>query len=224
MARADDLERQLDDWLGPTIQAMENKEISKLARKIGLALAKSNRDRIKAQVDPEGRRFKPRKKKKPINKPIKFLYEKPGGRKRIGSMTSFRDEGDRMIGYDREAGGIRTFLKRRVKHYMKPDSGGGGGGSRVRGKRGAIRRKAMFSKIRRAQNLRMLHAGAGGVAVGFVKNVASIAAVHQHGSRLRMEHNDAMAKYPERRLLGLSSSDIEMIQDMVIDHITGVRR
>lgn len=223
MAARDDLERQIENWIGPTIQALESKERKKLASAIGLAVAKSNRERIKAQVDPEGRRFVPRKEKKPINKPVKFLYEKPGGMKRVGSMVSFRDEGDRMIGYDRQAGGIRTFLKSRVKHYMRPDSGGGGG-SRVRGRRGAIRRKAMFTHVRKAKHLRMLRAGANGVAIGFSNNVAAIAANHQYGSRLRMEHNGAMAKYPERRLLGLSSSDIEMIHDMVLDHVTGVKR
>jgi phage virion morphogenesis protein len=223
MPQADDLERQISNWLGPTVQALGDKERRKLSRKIGLALAKSNRDRIKAQVDPRGRRFKPRKEKKPINKPVKFLYEKPGGNKRVGSMVSFRDEGDRMIGYDREAGGIRTFLKRRVQFYMRPDPGGASGGG-LRGKRGGIRRKAMFTKIRRAQNLRMLHAGADSVAVGFVRSVAGIASVHQQGSRLRMEHHGAMAEYPERKLLGLSRTDLSMIEDMVLDHITGVKR
>ena len=82
----------------------------------------------------------------------------------------------------------------------------------------------MFRKISRAQNLRMLHAGPDGLAVGFVRGVAGIAAVHQYGEKVRMEHHGALADYPERRLIGLSQSDIQMIQDKVIDHITNVKR
>ncbi|MGE4533394.1 phage virion morphogenesis protein [Halomonas sp.] len=223
MATSDDLERQLDSWLAPTLHALGDKERKKLMSEIGLELAKSNRERIKAQREPDGTPFKPRKEKKPINKPVKFLYEKPGGIKRMAAMRSFRDEGDRMIGYDREAGGIRTFLKRRIEYYTRPDFAGGGGG-RLRAQRGKVRRQAMFRKISRAQNLRMLHAGPDGLAVGFVRGVAGIAAVHQYGEKISMEHHGAMADYPKRELIGLSQADIQMIQDKVIDHITNVKR
>lgn len=222
MAKSDDLERQIEEWIAPTIAALKETERRRLAAKIGLALAKSNRDRIKAQVDPEGRRFKPRKEKKVISKPVKFLYGKPGGGdSRVAAMKSFRDEGDRMIGYDTEASGIRTFLKRRIRFYMPPPAGGGGGASRLRGRQGGIKRKAMFSKIRSAKKLRMTNVSADSVAVGFVNNVAAIAETHQSGSRLRMEHHGASANYPERRLLGLSEADVEMIRDMMIDHVAG---
>lgn len=220
---ADDLERQLQNWLAPTLHALGDKQRKKLMSEIGLELAKSNRNRIKAQVEPDGTPFKPRKEKKPVNKPVKFLYEKPGGIKRMAAMKSFRDEGDRMIGYDREARGIRTFLKRRIRYYTRPDFSGGGGG-RLRSERGKVRRKAMFRKISKAQNLRMLYHGTDGVAVGFVRGAAGIAAVHQYGEKVRMEHHGAMADYPKRELIGLSQADIQMIQDKVIDHITNVKR
>lgn len=206
----------LEDWAEPLLQQLEPSNRRKLMRQVGIQLAKSQRDRIRAQKNPDGSRYKPRKERREIKKPISFQYVKPGSEGRVASMVSFRDEGDRMIGYDREARGLRTFLKRRIEYYMRPRHTAGA----IRSQRGSIRRAAMFTKIRQAKYLRVQQWDEGSATVGFVSGVARFASVHQFGKRVPVEPGGPMADYPERRLLGLSARDHEMIRDSLIDALT----
>ncbi|MDW7748168.1 phage virion morphogenesis protein [Halomonas sp.] len=210
----DDLDA-LEGWAEPLLNRLEPKARKKLMSDIGRRLAKSQRDRIKRQKNPDGSPFAPRREKEQIKKPISFLYRKPGGGERVGSMVSFRDEGDRMVGYDREVDGIRTFLKHRVQYYMRPKHTGGA----LRGQRGSIRRKPMFTKIRQARYLKPLGTSADGVTVGFVSGVARFARIHQYGLRAQVEPGGNTADYPSRRLLGLTDADNDMIRDSLLDAI-----
>lgn len=212
----DDLDA-LEGWAEPLLKRLEPKARKKLMSDIGRRLAKSQRDRIKRQKNPDGSTFAPRSPKETINKPISFQYKKPTGVERVASMVSFRDEGDRMIGYDREVGGIRTFLKTRVEYYMKPRHTGGS----LRGQRGGIRRKPMFTKIRQARYLKTQSATQDGVTVGFVSGVARLARVHQFGLRAPAEEGGRNVQYPQRRLLGLTAEDSTMIEDALLDSLGG---
>jgi phage gpG-like protein len=202
---------ELEGWLDTLIKQLSAGERKKLAAQIGRKLRKSQITRIKAQKNPDGSRFAKRaEKQKPINKPISFIYRKD----RLASMVSFRDEGDRMIGYDIEAGGIRTFLKSRVRFYMKPRHTSG------RKMRGFVRRKAMFSKIRQAKYLK----GGGdaeGAYVEFVSKISHIARIHQFGKTGPVEQDGPEASYPQRHLLGFTADDVEMIKDTILDHLSG---
>lgn len=57
---SDDLQ-QLDDWIAPLLERIEPAERRRLAREIGRDLRKTQRQRIKAQRNPDGRGFTPRK-------------------------------------------------------------------------------------------------------------------------------------------------------------------
>jgi len=204
---------ELDGWLQPLIQKLSPGERKKLSRDIGRKLAASQRNRIKAQKNPDGSSFESRKEKRPLKKPISFLYRKPGGSERVGSMVSFRDEGDRMIGYDIEARGIRTFLKNRVQFYMKPRHTSGG-----RKMKGFVRRKAMFSKIRQAKYL--YGGGTEDAAyVQFVAEMSRIAEIHQYGKTARVESGGRRVNYPKRELLGFTEEDAAMIEDTIFRHL-----
>jgi phage virion morphogenesis protein len=88
-----------------------------------------------------------------------------------------------------------------------------------RKRKGAVRRRAMFSKIRQAKHLRIFTSPAS-AEVGFIGNVARIADAHQKGLRDRVDRNGPYYKYPKRELVGFTESDIRLIQDLLITHLT----
>ena len=146
----DDLDA-LEDWVAPLIAKIGAKQRRALARKVAQDLRRSQRERIKAQQNPDGTAYAPRK----------------------------------------------------PQH---------------RAQQGAIRRRAMFSKIRTAKYLKAK--GTSDVAeVGFVGRVARIARVHQEGLRARVDRDGPRYDYPERRLIGYSRADRELIQDSVLRHL-----
>lgn len=57
---SDDL-TQLDDWLAPLLDKLTAKERRTLARHVATGLRRRQRERIKAQENPDGSRFAPRK-------------------------------------------------------------------------------------------------------------------------------------------------------------------
>lgn len=89
----------------------------------------------------------------------------------------------------------------------------------TRAKAGRIKRKAMFVKLRQAKHLRM-QASANDVSVGFAGRVARIARMHQEGGRDRVSKYGKHAIYARRALLGFSSSDVDLIQAMLLDHLS----
>lgn len=146
----DDLQ-QLEDWIAPLIGKLTPKERRVLAREVARDLRIANRERIKAQQNPDGTPFEPR--------------------------------------------------------------------TELRGRSGAVRRKAMFSKIRTAKYLR-IKTGADAAAVGFAGRVARIARIHQYGLRGRVEPGGPMHRYARRELVGFSDADRERIRDSLITHLT----
>lgn len=210
----DDMQR-LGDWVAPLLEKMEPAERRKLAREIAKDVTQSQRLRIKAQRNPDGSKYEPRSTKKgekQKNKPVRFMYKKPGGDERVASMKSYRDEGFMLTGYDRVRNAIRSFRKDRIRYFMPPPPGGGS----LRSQKGSIRRGAMYSKIRQAKHLKS-KASPEAVIVGFSGQVASIARVHQYGLRDRVAPKGPKVDYPERRLLGFTDQDILMIQDKLLE-------
>ncbi|SFU01454.1 phage virion morphogenesis protein [Halomonas saccharevitans] len=148
---ADDLQA-LEDWVTPMLAQLDRKARRTLARKVAQDLRRAQRERIKAQQNPDGTPYAPRK----------------------------------------------------PQH---------------RAQQGAIRRRTMFTKIRTAKYLKA-RGTAEGAEVGFVGRVAHIARVHQEGLRARVDRDGPRVSYPERRLLGLSDADHQLIQDSVLRHLT----
>jgi phage virion morphogenesis protein len=88
-----------------------------------------------------------------------------------------------------------------------------------RNRQGAIRRAAMFTKIRTAKHLRM-KGQQSGAEVGFLGRIAQIARVHQYGLRDRVQRGGPTYQYPARQLLGYTEGDIRLIRDELINHLT----
>lgn len=75
-----DLE-QLEDWVGPLLARLEPKQRRQLARRVATTLRQNQRERIKAQENPDGSAFTPRK---PQNR------QKTGSIRRRGMFNKLR--------------------------------------------------------------------------------------------------------------------------------------
>lgn len=90
----------------------------------------------------------------------------------------------------------------------------------LRGKQGRVRRKlAMFQKLRTVSYLKV-RGDSNAVTVGFTGRIARIARVHQYGLKDRAERNAPEVRYERREILGLSESDLSLIRDSLLIHIT----
>lgn len=76
---SDDLQ-QLDDWIAPLIEKLSAQQRRVLAKEIARDLRNSQRDRIKAQQNPDGSGFEPRKS----------LESRSGRVRRKGMFTKLR--------------------------------------------------------------------------------------------------------------------------------------
>lgn len=90
----------------------------------------------------------------------------------------------------------------------------------LRGKQGRIKRKlTMFKKLRTATYLKV-RGDANAVTVGFTGRIARIARVHQFGLKDRAERGAPDVRYEQREVLGLTESDIDVIRDSLLSHLT----
>lgn len=115
---------------------------------------------------------------------------------------------------------LRKINQERMKQQVAPD------GRRweprkprnLRAKKGAIRKKAMFSKIRTAKYLKIRTTDAS-AGLTFTGLAGRIAAVHHYGLRAKVDRDGPVYDYPARQLLGFDRSDLETIADRVLNHI-----
>lgn len=87
-------------------------------------------------------------------------------------------------------------------------------------KKGRIKRKAMFAKLRTAKHLKV-RSNANEVSVGFSGSSATIASVHQYGLTGTVDRTkNIKAQYAQRELLGFTENDLSIINDLVIEQIS----
>jgi len=197
-----------------------------LLKAMALRLRVSQVQRIKDQVNPDGGAWparKPRARDKTVNRPIRFLYRKPGAKEaRVADLKSWHKDGPLITGYDREAGAIRSFLRSRVERHLPPTGMGDPGamGGSIRGAGGGLKRKpsAMFAKMRAARNLKA-GANASSAWVEFTDRASRIAKIHHYGLRGLVAPGGPEIRYPQRQLLGFSMEDREAMLGALMDHI-----
>nr|DAM75359.1 MAG TPA: virion morphogenesis protein [Caudoviricetes sp.] len=87
-------------------------------------------------------------------------------------------------------------------------------------KKGRIKRKAMFAKLRTAKHLK-IKSNANEVSIGFTSSSAAIAKIHQYGLMSSpSKTKDFKVRYAQRELLGFSQSDLDIIEDLVIEQLS----
>lgn len=117
---------------------------------------------------------------------------------------------------------LRRSQRERIKAQQNPDGSDYAPRKPQRWKQGAIRRKAMFTKLRTAKYLKA-RGTPDTATVGFSGRAAYIARVHQFGRTTRVDENGPRYDYPARKLLGFAG-EREQIADTILDHLTNNTR
>lgn len=89
----------------------------------------------------------------------------------------------------------------------------------LRTKAGRIKRLKMFVKLRQAKFFKVM-ASENAVSVGFTGRVGRIARVHQEGMMDAVRPSGPRTRYEQRVLLGFTSADRELVQQLLIEHLT----
>jgi phage virion morphogenesis protein len=113
---------------------------------------------------------------------------------------------------------LRRSQRQRIADQRNPD-GSAYAPRRGQAKTGRVRRKAMFQKLRTTKYLKAKY-NANSVSVGFFGDIAKLARVHQYGLRDRVAPNGPDVKYEQRELVGWAEADIDLVQDLLIKHLT----
>ncbi|MFC3338143.1 phage virion morphogenesis protein [Paracandidimonas soli] len=87
----------------------------------------------------------------------------------------------------------------------------------LRSKRGTIKRRSMFAKLR-TQKFFKVDADANGMSVGFRGRAGMIAFVHQYGENRTAQSGQKFIT-PKRELLGLTDVELNLIIDAYIRHL-----
>lgn len=180
------------DRLDGLIRHSSPQNTRQLMRQIGSRLRQTNKQRIAANISPDGGAFTPAqahadgRKTRKLNTEQTFLLNG-----KLHRYRTLHDYGDYYIGWDYHA---KTTVKA-IKNKIRLPTGDG-------------RRRQMFRKIHQYKYLK-LKAGTHQAAVGFLSGLTGyIAAAHQYGEGSR----------PVRHLLGFSDNDLALIEIMVVRH------
>lgn len=210
-AAMDDLQL-LEDWVTPLISRLEADARKRLGRELMQEVRKDNIKNMRGQRGPDGEKWKGRKKSKPTVPPIRYLYRTLDKRVRELEMSSWRDDGDRLIGYDKEAGGIRTMLKSGMLRKLVPRNGN----VNPRQKRLAMHMMVGMSKNRHLA-IRINSAEA---SLEFAGRAERIARIHHFGLRDHVAPGGPEYDYPERPLLGIGPALQDRLHGMILNHLT----
>lgn len=106
--------------------------------------------------------------------------------------------------------------RRRIKAQQNPDGSAFAPRKKQNNKKGRIKQRAMFHKIRSARFMK-LRKTEDGLELGYQGNDATIARIHQFGLKGRVRRDaDWKVQYEQRELLGFTAEDMQMIEDFVI--------
>lgn len=114
---------------------------------------------------------------------------------------------------------LRRSQARRIAAQKNPDGTPyqpRAGQKNLRGKKGKIKRKAMFAKLRTQRHLKV-RSDANSIEVGFRGRDAVVAATHQEGS-VSVRRGRRFVT-PKRVLLGLDRKDMSLIENLYLESL-----
>ena len=212
----------LEELAGAMLRRLEPAGRRTLMRAMARDLRKSQSDRIGRQQEPSGAKFAARRQApepEPGKFPVRFLYPKGAAEPRLVFMKSWTRDGPLLTGYDIEAGGIRSFFWDNVAKWLPLEAGdrGAGGSGKLR-RKGRIRNKAMFRKLRSARTLK-----SGGTDremwVGFSGRASAVARIHQEGLKDKPSAKAKPVRYTRRVVLGDTEAERRHMLDLMLDHV-----
>lgn len=115
---------------------------------------------------------------------------------------------------------VRRSQQQRIKQQVAPDGTPYQARKRqpLRAKSGRIKR-AMFQKLRTSRYMKASGRNDAAV-VEFTGKVQRIARIHQLGLKDRPNPHSRDVQYKERQLLGFSQSDKQIVEELVIKHLS----
>lgn len=186
--------------------------------RMAMEMRRANQRLMARQVAPDGSAWEKRKgrpKAKPATRPARFLYPSGGfGEPRVVDMRSWIGRGDYLVGFDREAGGLRTFERAKIVRWITPIGSAGSDGDPA--PRSKVRPAQMFRGLRSGRHLKA-GADADGGWIEFTQRASRIALIHHDGRRDRVAADGPEVDYPKRELIGVGSDDEARLVNMFID-------
>lgn len=201
----------LEAWMQEFIARLDGPARKQLASTVGRELRKLQGQNIKAQRSAEGQAWERRKKTKSLAPAIRYFYKARDGHMREIEMTSYRNDGDRIIGYDKEAKGIRTMLKVGMLRSLPAQS--------TVTTAQVTRAQRMLQRMATARTLRM-RTTSEGVELSFADFAERIAAVHHFGQRDHVRPGGPEVDYPARPLLGIGPKERQAVLQLVHQHLS----
>lgn len=115
---------------------------------------------------------------------------------------------------------LRTSQQQRIKRQQAPDGTPYAARKRqpVRSKKGRIKRE-MFAKLRTNRFMKAKGSDSAAV-VEFTGKVQRMARVHQYGLKDRPNRNSRDVQYDARPLFGFTRDDEQMIEEVIIKHLS----
>ncbi|EKS7201775.1 phage virion morphogenesis protein [Enterobacter ludwigii] len=144
---------------------------------------------------------------------------KPFDDKLAGLLASLSPAGRRKLAGE-IAKELRKSQQQRIKQQKAPDGSPYQARKRqpLRAKTGRIKR-AMFQKLRASRYMKATGRENSAV-VEFTGKVQRIARVHQYGLKDRPNTHAKDVQYPERQLLGFSREVKQLVETLIIKHLT----
>lgn len=197
--------QRLDSYLAAVVDNLSPNARRRLARQLAYELRTRQQARISQQQNTDGSPYAPRRQLLlRTHRSVRFLW-RDSVRELINWRTTGRGADRKITGYDAERGGVRSFLKHDIQHYIDINLSE----TTAKGKKPV----KMFRRLRSASFLKAT-ASAEGALVGFSGRTAKIAGVHQRGE-LDSIAPGVKARYHARELLGFSDSDSDYVADTV---------
>lgn len=218
---AEDLQ-QLHAIAASMLDLFEPVQRRRFLRDMAGRIRTANQRRMARQTAPDGSPWAPRKRAsrvKPANRPVKFLYPAGGvGEPRLVEMRSWIGRGPILVGFDRQADGLRSFLRDKVIKWITPEGAADPEGlpPEATRARGRSRGRALFRGLRTARWLKA-DADQDAAWIQFTERASRLALIHHYGGRDRVAPGGPEIDYPRRELIGFGAGDEAMILNAFID-------
>ncbi|CAM3293406.1 phage virion morphogenesis protein [Xenorhabdus nematophila] len=202
----------LDTALTALLTQLSPASRKQLSRDIARDLRRSQMQRIRAQRNPDGSRYTQRKAKVlTVQRGMKFVWR--GETRTLKNWQIRKGKNGKVItGYDADRKGVRTFYRDDIQRILEKKS------DRLTTRKTSAKTR-MFKKLATARYLR-LSATDREAVIFFAPKAAAVARVHQFGLKERMHGKNIEVHYPARRLLGLTTQDIQHIEEQILAHLT----
>lgn len=146
---------------------------------------------------------------------------KPFDDKLAGLLASLSPAGRRKL-VGEIAKELRKSQQQRIKQQKAPDGSPYQARKRqpLRAKKGRIKR-AMFQKLRTSRYMKA-SGRENSAVVEFTGKVQRIARVHQYGLKDRPNPHAQEVQYAERQILGFNSADNQLVERLIIKHLSKI--